>query len=324
MSNFIRRHGSRLLAPLVSLGVLAVLCWKTNARLGDIDEQVARADLRILVGTLIFSALWHILLGSDKWWRILRAMGAQVPFGEVLRVRMGSDPIRITVPMKAGELVNAAYFARLESFGFGRSAGSVVFDKSLNFFGEVFWLYVGVATMAQIPALGFLLLHSAIGAAVVLLFAVRAARQAAMRCASILHPKLGRLASGVLSAFEEFSWQQKIGFLCYGALFQLRPLAVCGLVLIAFNPSRPPTIPELLVLGSVVVLMSNLPSMAGIGPREATLMAMFAGFADPTTLLSVGLFMSLIVQVVPALLGIPFMFPLLRELAGAKRTSPSA
>jgi hypothetical protein len=314
MSNRIRRLGGRWLAPLSSLTVLAILWWKSNASFEDLGPQLARADLKILAGTLVFSAFWHTVLGADKWWRILRAMGAQVSFWEVFRVRMGSDPIRIAVPMKGGEVVNVAYFARLESFGFGRAAGSVVFDKALNFFGEVFWLYIGIAAMAKFPTPGYIVLHSAIGAAVFLLFCVRPARQLGVATATLLHPKLGRLATGVLSAFEEFSWWQKVGFLSYGAVFQIRPLAVCGLVLLAFDPVRPPTLPELLVLGSVVVLVSNLPSMAGVGPREAALMAMFAGFADQATLLSVGLLMSLIVQVLPAALGIPFMFPLLREL----------
>ena len=55
--------------------------------------------------------------------------------------------------------------------------------------------------------------------------------------------------------------------------------------------------------------------MGGIGPREAAVVEMFQGFADPATLLTVGLAMSFGVQVLPAILGIPWMFPLLRSLA---------
>ena len=61
--------------------------------------------------------------------------------------------------------------------------------------------------------------------------------------------------------------------------------------------------------------MSNIPSMGGIGPREAAVVEMFKGFADPATLLTVGLAMSFGVQVLPAILGIPWMFPLMRSLA---------
>jgi hypothetical protein len=133
----------------------------------------------------------------------------------------------------------------------------------------------------------------------------------------MFHPKLGRVGRGVLSAFEEFSPRQKTGFLIYGIFFQLRPLAVCALLFIAFQPAEAelPSARQFLAYGSVVVLMSNVPSMGGIGPREAALMEMFKGYADPTTLLTVGLSMSFAVQVFPALLGIPLMFPLLRDVA---------
>jgi hypothetical protein len=125
---------------------------------------------------------------------------------------------------------------------------------------------------------------------------------------------LARLAQGVLSAFEELSVGQKLFFIVYGIVFQIRPLAVCGLMLVALQPDIIPSWQELLALGSVVVLMSNIPSLGGIGPREATYMAVFAGYADQTTLLGAGLLMSFAVQVFPALIGIPFMFPLLRDL----------
>lgn len=304
-----------LLAATISLLILVVLACKAGIRLESVAEQLRRLDWGLFTGILVFSALWHTFVGADKWWRILRAQGADVGYWEVFRVRLGSDPIRVVAPLKAGELVNAVYFARMETLGFSRAAGSIVFDKALNFFGTVFWLYVGVAAMAQLPTAGLLGLHSAMGLGVLVLFCVRPVREAAVALATRLHAKLGRLATGVLSAFEEFTPRQKVGFLLYGIVFQLRPLSVCGLLFLAVQPDRLPSIQEVLALGSVVVLMSNIPSLAGIGPRETALMAMFADFAGPTTLLSVGLLMSFAVQVFPALLGIPLMFPLLRAIA---------
>jgi hypothetical protein len=303
-----------IVAALISLAIVVLLAWKAGVRVEVLGEQLRRLDWTIVAVTLVFSALWHVFVGADKWWRIMRAQGAGVGYWEVFRVRLGSDPIRFAAPMKAGEIVNAVYFARLKELGFSRAAGSIVFDKSLNFFGTVFWLYVGVAAMAELPAVGYLGLHTVMGAAVLVLVCVRPVRQAATALAAKIHPKLGRLATGVLSAFEEFSPLKKIGFLLYGIVFQLRPLAVCGLSLAAFGPERLPSIQELLGLGSVVVLMSNIPSLGGIGPREAALMAAFAGYADQSTLLSAGLLMSLAVQVFPATLGLPLMFPLLEAV----------
>lgn len=315
-----------LLAATISLTVLGVLAWKADIRLEKIAAHLSKLDWRIFLVTLAGSALWHTVVGADKWWRVMRALGAPVAFWEVFRVRLGSDPIRFAVPMKAGELVNAAYFARFESLGFSRSAGAIVFDKSLNFFGTVFWLYVGAAAMLRLPPAGYIGLHTALGLAVLALLTLRPVRQTAVWTAARMHTKLGRLADGVLSAFDELTIRQKLFFLAYGVVFQLRPLVVCALALVALQPDAIPSWQEFLALGSIVVLMSNIPSLGGIGPREATLMTVFAGYADPATLLSAGLLMSFAVQVFPALLGIPFMFPLLRDLASGldQADTPSA
>ena len=93
----------------------------------------------------------------------------------------------------------------------------------------------------------------------------------------------------------------------------------------ALEPDRVPSLDEFLALGSLVVLMSNIPSLGGIGPREATLVAVFSPYADKATLLSVGLLMSFSVQVLPALLGIPLMFSLLRAVTpDTKKEAPAA
>jgi hypothetical protein len=303
------------------VGVLTLLAWKTQVRLGTIRVQLMNAHWGILGGTLLFSAAFHVFVGADKWWRVLRALGAQVSYWEVFRVRLGSDPIRFATPLKAGELVNALHFGKLPTLGFGRAAGSLVFDKALNLFGAVFWLYVGFAALARAPMLWELSVHLLAGTSILLLLCSRQLRWAIVAVAGRLHPKLGRFGAGVLSAFEEFSLSQKTGFLVYGILFQLRPLAVCALMMLAFQSdwTHLPTLRQFLAYGSVVVLMSNIPSMGGIGPREAAVVEMFREFADPATLLTVGLAMSFGVQVLPAILGIPWMFPLLRSVAAYDR-----
>lgn len=326
MSDLTRRFLGRkrtALAFIVSAVILAILAAKVGVRLeAPPDERTSLIDLLrhvhwpILLGTFAFSVFWHTVVGADKWWRILRAMGADVPWSEVFRVRLGSDPIRFTAPFKTGEIVNAAYFARLESFGFSRAAGSIAFDKAINFFGTLVWLYVGIAAMSEVPPAGHILLHTGMGAVVVVLLAVRPLREMLRRIAGRAHAKVGRLIAGILAGFEEFTLRQKIMFLVYGIVFQLRPLIVCYLLFAALNPRGMPSPQEFLAFGSVAVLMSNIPlTVAGIGPREATIMALFAPYGSQLTLLSVGVLMSFSIHVAPAIVGIPFMFGLLRALA---------
>lgn len=311
------------LAVLVSAAILAVLAAKVNVRLhAPHDEQSRLIDhLRqlnwpVLLGTFAFSTFWHTVVGADKWWRILRAMGAGATWLEVFRVRLGSDPIRFASPFKSGELVNAAYFAGVQDFGFSRAAGSIAFDKAVNFFGTLVWLYAGVVALAKVPPAGHIVLHSCMGAVLVMLLALRMPREILRRVAGRIHVRLGRLATGVLAGFEEFSLARKLGFLAYGVVFQLRPLIVCYLLFVALNTPQMPSLQEFVAFGSVAVLMSNVPlTVAGIGPREAAIMALFAPYGDALTLLSVGVLMSFSIHVIPAIVGIPFMFGLLRAIA---------
>ena len=161
-----------IVAALASVIILLLLGWKAGVRLDVLFTQFSRVHWPILAVAFVYSASWHIFLGSHKWWCILRVLGVDVGYWEVLRVRWGSDPIRFAAPMKAGELVNAFYFARRDELGFGRAAGSIVFDKSLNLFGTVFWLYVGIVAMAALPAVGYLAIHTVIGVAMLVVLVI--------------------------------------------------------------------------------------------------------------------------------------------------------
>jgi glycosyltransferase 2 family protein len=330
-ANMIWGRKRTLMAFFVSATILVVLAVKVNLRLHapggpqpNLMGQLAQVKWPIILAAFAFSAFWHTVVGADKWCRILRALGADVPWGEVFRVRLGSDPIRFAAPLKTGEIVNAAYFSRLPTFGFSRAAGSIAFDKAVNFFGTLVWLYVGIAALAQVPPAGHILLHTGMGAALVALLVLRWPRDMLRHVGTRVHPKIGRLLAGVLAAFEEFSLRRKVAFLAYGVVFQLRPLIVCYLLFAAINANRLPSLEELVAFGSVAVLMSNIPlTVAGIGPREATIMALFAPYGDPLTLLVVGILMSFSIHVIPAIIGIPFMFGLLRALAAQPSPVPT-
>ena len=319
-------HRWSWLPVAISLTLLALLAWKAEVRLEGMGERLCRANWAILSVTLILSAAWHLGIGAHKWWRILRAQGAPVSYWEVLGVRVGADPIRFVAPMQVGALISSVYFGKLQTLGFSRAAGSVLFDKALNLFGAVVWLYVGFAAIAQVPITWQLAIHTMVVGMVLTLAGSGLARRTILRIAEKLHSKVGRLTGGILSVFEKLSPTEKIGFLLYGVLFQLRPLAVCALLLMAFQPdtTRLPSPRQFVACGSVVAVMSNVPSMGGIGPREAALMEAFKNVADPQTLLTVGLTMSFVLQIFPAILGIPLMFRLLKAVAPGGKAAAGA
>jgi len=312
----VRHRRYSVLPAAISLTLVAFLAWKTGAGLHVVADRLWAANWGIVGGTMVFSAAWHLGMGAHKWWRILRAQGAPVGYWEVLRVRAGADPIRFAAPMQVGALVSSLYFGKMESLGFSRAAGSVLFDKALNLFGAICWLYAGVMVAGWMPMTWGIGFHTCIGGAVLVLIGCRPARRLILLRAGKLHAKVGRLAAGILSVFEELSPSRKIGFLVYAIVFQVRPLVVCALLFVAFHGEGAllPSVRQFLAFGSVVMVMSNVPSIGGVGPREATLIQVFTDFGDPQTLFSIGICLSFVLQVFPAMVGIPLMFPLLRAL----------
>ena len=319
-----------VLATGISIAVLLVLFWKTGTKVGDIGNSLRQVNLFILGLTFLISATIHILFGAYKWYLILEGIGCDTTYGEVLFVRMGSDPVRFIMPFKTGELSNIAYFWRVGKLPFARSASWILFDKALNIGGTFLWLVVGLLAVTISKAMGqvnvkYVAIGSSLVVVSVLAFIVpmisRKARNLLRGIAAALHKKLGRIVEELLSTFEGIRPGRKALLLVYGILFQLRPLIVCYLLIRAFGShfSAIPSIPVVLAWGSVVVAFSNVPStLWGMGPRETALVGLFGGYAPDAVLISIGLLMAISIHVVPAFFGLPVLENFLATLGSGR------
>ncbi len=300
-----------MVALLLSATVLILLALKIHVRFDRLIEEWRNANKSLLCAAFAYSAFWHLFIGADKWWRILRTLGTDVRYWEVFRVRLGSDPIRFVSPFKTGEIIQAAYFPARGKLTFGRSVSSILFDKVLNYLGTWFWFFIGLVVLGTIPWMWQLsIMILAAGGMAIVIISERFRSFLGTACER-LHPKLRRFAEGTLSTFREFSWSRKAFFLLYGIVFQIRPLLVCYLLFLAFGAK--PGLREILTYGSVAVLMSNVPlTTAGIGPRETAIALLFARYGSQEMLFSVGILMSVSIFIIPAILGLPLMPALLR------------
>lgn len=308
------------LAVAVSLAVLALLIYKVGVRFDRVLEQWASADKRLILASVALSCAWHVFLGTDKWYRILKRLGAPVTWLEIAAVRVGSEPIRFAAPFKTGELINACYLSARRRLDFARACSSIVFDKTLNLVGSLFWLLLGLAILQRLPLDGQswdFLAMVAVAVGFFLLLVLEPLRAAIASAGGAIHPKLRRFIEGGLAPFREMTIRQKVFFLLYGALFKLRPILVMYLLFRAYG--QKPAFNETLTYGSIAVLMSNMPlTLAGIGPREASIQLLFAAYGGPEVLISVGLLTSFAVNIAPALMGAPFAPRLLRLSFGAE------
>jgi hypothetical protein len=299
---------------MVSLTVLGAICFYKEINLSSLGAEWTRINKPILVFVVISSAAVHIFVGAHKMWQIMRAMGVDISYGEALRVRLGAGPLRLLTPLKAGELVNILYFWRHKEMPFARASGGVILDKGLNMVGAIYWLLLGLILLPGLSSLSQTLLVAALAVFYIVFFFYVPLHNLTLRIARGVHPRIGRLAEGLLAPFREFSPGKKLYFLVYGLLFNLRPLVVCFLLFSAYKIST--DMPQILARTSVAILAGHTPgTLVGMGPRELVLCEMFSGLAPKEIILTVGFLMTLTVHVIPMIIGIPWVSWFLRRLA---------
>jgi len=321
-----RRKGLRrvLAAAVVSLLILTILCWKTGIRVERVVTHLRQVRVFWLGVAFLLSALMHILAGAHKWYLILRGIGCDVTYVEVLFVRMGTDPIRFALPFKSGELSNILYFSRTGRLRVAESASWVLFDKALNLGGTLFWLVVGLLAArverGQIP-------WPVVATGIVLLLPLVSShfRRLGAAVAERTHKKLGRIARQILLTFDRISPRRKVGLVAYGIGFQLRPLIVCYLLMVGFGGqlATRPGPAEMLASGSIVALASNVPlTYWGTGPREAALVQLFkhhlAVPGHEAVLVAIGVLMCAAIHMVPAVIGLPLLGSFLNALSAGR------
>ncbi|MBN1868556.1 flippase-like domain-containing protein [Candidatus Sumerlaeota bacterium] len=333
-----KRWIATILSVVAAVFIYFYLWRKFDVNWTRLAEAWRGANKPLLLYTFAFSAFWHIVLGTDKWYRILKRLGAPTTWLEVMFVRMGSDPIRVVVPFKSGELANAAYFYQRGELGFARSVSSILFDKVLNFIGTFYWLFFGLAILAVarddslfelIPREGqeriweklAVMVAAGVVAGCLLVFAP--VRDLMSAVGGKIHRKVRRLVDEGLAPFREMTMRQKGFFLLYGIFFQMRPLLVLYLLFAVFGST--PAMTEILTFGSIVVLMANIPlTPSSVGVREGVIMFLFASYGTSSSQLLIGSLMLVAIQIVPAILGIPFAPRLLRAtieaIEGEKET----
>jgi len=292
-----------------------------------IPRGIARRGVSVVAGCAS-----GLLIGAHKLHLVLVSMGVPIRFRQTLLIRLASAPARALMPFSSGELLQVLCFRAAARLPLARASGAVVFDKAVNFAGALLWLALGTALLTRTPgtppaiasalpivscAIGAMLLACAIA-----MFATPA-HALAVRWSARIHPRVAHSLAGVLEPFRQLGLSRKLMLLGYGFVFQARPLAVCYLLLAAMNLY--PGVRAVLAASAAAVFAGYAPGfVAGAGPREAVLLELLrpAG-VPPEAGFFVGVLMTLSVNVLPALIGAPWAWWMVRTLqSGAIPADP--
>ncbi len=312
-----QRLASTALAVGASVLALLLLFALLDLDLSSLEDSLERASWPLVAIAAILSAAMHIAGSTDKLWRVLSAMGLSLEWRQVLRIRLGSGPLRILLPVDAGDLVNIVFLKRSENLSLDAASGAILFDRGLNLIGTTFWLLAGLALLkAESPAPRAALL-AAIGLSYGLFLFSGPLQRLAMAGARRVHHRVGRFVEGTLAPFQRFSAGRKLFFCAYGVLFQTRPLIVAWLLFLSFGIRVPAG--ELVAWITLSMFAGHLPTAMGMGPREAALVFLFSGAAPPAVLLSIGILLTLLVHALPMAVGLPWVPWYLRAMARGTR-----
>jgi glycosyltransferase 2 family protein len=308
---------------LVSIVVLAVL--------------YARVDVRALGGALGRCHPWWLALGLGilvpikllQAWRLRTLMPAESSLSraESLRLILGADVLNVVMPSKMGDIAKAWLMRRAGHLDGALALALVVLEKALDVLallawcalglliattkGEALWLLTGGVVSALLA--GCLLLGSARFASFAFAVAARAVprrlhvRLERLRAAwALIHGELRRDPARLGAVAS-----QSVGlWLVHFLQLWLFVLALHAHVPFADHVGR----------AALAILAGLVPfTLAGIGPRDAALVALYAPWMAPPAAAALGmLFTSR--YVLPALAGLP----LLRRYLEVARQAPGA
>lgn len=303
------------LGVLLTVVVLVLVgVWK-DVRLEELAEHWRAADRGILFLAIAFSVPFRALIGSHKLWLILRVMKAKISYLDTVRVVMGMGPLQLVLPLKGGEVVAVVFFWRHSRMPLGNASGALVFDRGLNFAAAGIWLLIGLVLSPAAASIRHATPMLALTSVLFLMLLATPLHDGIIGLARRLHPKVGGLVLGALVPWREQTAGRKLMLLGYGMLIVLRPIVVVFLLFKAFHQS--PDLADVLICTTLSIFAGQVPGpLMGIGPREGVILGLArADLGGSAVALSVGLLLSLVVYVVPMLVGLPWVPWLMRRLA---------
>ncbi|MGF1536265.1 MAG: lysylphosphatidylglycerol synthase transmembrane domain-containing protein [Elainellaceae cyanobacterium] len=300
----------RLISLVVSLGILTLIYWKIDFA-GLL--QVFR-NCHIL--WMLVSLAMVIPITAASAWRlqVLSPPQANLTAAEANRLILAASSLNMVLPSKMGDIAKA-YFMRDRGGISGALAVSlVVFEKACDMLSLLLWCVFGLLFYQPKNWL-FLLMTAAIFAGLIFgslllawppfaTFAFRAAQRVAP---GKLRPKLEEMHQS-WEAMHRYAWRDRDRLLTITGMsvgIWLLHLLQIWFFIFALN-ARVPFLTNL-ALSPLAILAGLLPlTFAGVGTRDAALIAFYAPFFNAQVGAALGLLCTSR-YLLPAVAGLPFL-----------------
>lgn len=307
--NLLLAAGRRYVLPLCgTLLIVGLLLSKLD--LDAVAKALKPRDSSLLVAACLLSTLCIVHIGALKLIVLARQLKVQLGMREALFIILSGNPLRLALPLKTGELVKALYLSSRHGLAWEKGVALMVLDKVFNVSATLSFLLIGVWW--------FRTGYTTVVIALLLVFPVLIVgfESVYKRFPLDTLEQGGRLSRGVrrfLAPFTVLSWRSKVYLFLLSLILLTGYLTASYLLFLAYGVPVP--VKEVVAWIPFTILMTGLPvTFAGIGAREASIMMLFTQWATPEQLVGIGAAMSVFLNALPELVGLPLTALLLKRI----------
>lgn len=307
----------RWLVLALMLATAAALVWAIFRGV-DVDGVLAAlrgASVPALALLVVFSTAIWLVMPTLRWSAVLQVLGVSVSFRQLLRVRVGAQPLKLVVPLRGGEAVRALWLRKRAGTPLAVGLASIVFDMGLVALGQLGLATVALAAVtvgggppaALVVASGMLVLAAVgLGSSSAQALGLRLVGAASGRLADRLRPVVTAVAAcTALSKARLVALTLATELPEIVSLWAAFQVVGADISLVAVAKGLP-----------FVIAAGLLPiSVGGFGTREYAITAVFAGLASPEALVAGALVFSAVEFALPAVLGLVATASVLADLA---------
>lgn len=317
----------RVLSLLVSLLILAAIYWRIDLRgLAAVLQNGHVGWLAVSLGMVVPLTLltaWRLQLLMPP----VQSQGAGfLSLPEATRLILAACTLNMVLPSKMGDIAKAYFMRDRGHLDGSLSLSLVVFEKACDLLSLLLWCAIGLAIYPQrgwLLGLLTLAIGGGLGVGLLLLGSRRFSRACFAAARAIapqrFRPKLVRLQAA-WEVMCSYFWRnparwQVTGLSVFIWFLHLLQIWLFILALNAWTPFW-----ANLALAPLAILAGLLPlTFAGVGTRDAALIAFYQPFLSAPTAAALGLLCTSR-YLLPAIAGLPFLGRYMALLSGARRS----
>ena len=297
-----------------SITIVIVLIIFSKINLQSIIAVLSKANLNFLILAL-FINFFGMFIKPIQWQSILKSMHYEIPFSKCFQIFFAANCLSSVTPSKSGDLIRSLYLK--SEIPISETIGSIFTERLLDLLFLTTFTLIGLIVNPQSYFLWIaIILIILIISSVLFLNSSMLKRKVKdtfkkTKLKGNITKVVGKLTFSLSMLLRDKKIFSRI--LLYSFIFWFISMIQIAFLFYAVGAA----IPFLFLFTNIpiAIFISLLPiTISGIGTRDAAIIFLFSGYAEPSKLLSASILFLVYRYWIGALIGLPFMYKLNKKL----------